>query len=130
MRSSRGWRRARHDGGDAKTGFGIELGGGIGWSDPASGLSLDLAGRALVAHADGSLGDQGLSGAVVWDPAPGTERGPSPGVSQSLGGRAAHGNRGVLGDAGPRGPLHRRTPRQLWRLGRRTRLRHRLATDA
>ncbi len=82
---------ARHDGGDAETGFGIELGGGIGWSDPASGLSLDLAGRALVAHADGGLEDQGLSGSVVWDPAPGTERGPSLGVSQSLGGRAEGG---------------------------------------
>ena len=41
---------ARHDGGDAETGFGVELGGGIAWVDPALGLSLDLSGRTLVAH--------------------------------------------------------------------------------
>ena len=39
---------ARHDGGDAETGFGVELGGGIAWTDPALGLSLDVSGRTLV----------------------------------------------------------------------------------
>ena len=34
---------ARHDGGDAETGFGVELGGGVAWSDPALGLSLDVS---------------------------------------------------------------------------------------
>ena len=38
----------RHDGGDAETGFGGELGGGIAWVDPALGLSLDLSGRTCV----------------------------------------------------------------------------------
>ena len=28
----------RHDGGDAETGFGLDLGGGLSWSHPASGL--------------------------------------------------------------------------------------------
>ncbi len=33
---------ARHDGGDAETGFGVELGGGLAWTDPKLGLSLSL----------------------------------------------------------------------------------------
>ena len=42
----------RHDGGDAETGAGVELGGGVAWADTASGLSLDAKARMLVAHAD------------------------------------------------------------------------------
>ncbi|MDE0039549.1 MAG: hypothetical protein OXU77_18630, partial [Gammaproteobacteria bacterium] len=36
-----------HDGGDAETGFGVDLGGGIEWSDPKRGISLDISGRTL-----------------------------------------------------------------------------------
>ena len=28
----------RHDGGDAETGFGLDLGGGLAWSDPGTGI--------------------------------------------------------------------------------------------
>ncbi len=66
---------ARHDGGDAETGFGVELGGGVTWT--ASALSLDLSGRALLAHDDRDLEDRGMSASVSWDPAPETKRGPS-----------------------------------------------------
>ena len=52
---------ARHDGGDAETGFGVELGGGIAWSDPALGLSLDLEGRTPIAHASDDLEDRGFA---------------------------------------------------------------------
>ncbi|MYE14552.1 MAG: autotransporter outer membrane beta-barrel domain-containing protein [Gammaproteobacteria bacterium] len=61
---------ARHDGGDAETGFGVEFGGGMTWTDPGMGLSLDLSGRTLVAHEDGDLKDRGYSASVSWDPAP------------------------------------------------------------
>ncbi len=74
---------ARHDGGDAETGFGVELGGGVTWT--ASALSLDLSGRALLAHDDRDLEDRGMSASVSWDPAPETKRGPSPALGYDQG---------------------------------------------
>ena len=35
----------RHDGGDAETGFGLDLGGGLAWSDPASGIAAEVSAR-------------------------------------------------------------------------------------
>ncbi|MCY4097980.1 MAG: hypothetical protein OXF40_06935, partial [Rhodospirillales bacterium] len=40
----------RRDGGDAETGFGVDVGGGIAWTDPRRGLAFDLKGRGLVGH--------------------------------------------------------------------------------
>ena len=37
----------RHDGGDAETGFGLDLGGGLALSDPGRGLEAELRGRGL-----------------------------------------------------------------------------------
>ena len=62
---------ARHDGGDAETGFGVELGGGVAWTDPALGLTLDLSGRTLVAHEDGDLKDRGVLGLGLLGPGAG-----------------------------------------------------------
>ena len=82
---------ARHDGGDAETGFGVELGGGIEWTDPGMGLILDLSGRTLLAHGDDDLKDRGFSAALAWDPAPATQRGASLSLRQDFGGRAQGG---------------------------------------
>ena len=82
---------ARHDGGDAETGFGVELGGGIAWTDPGMGLSLDLSGRTLLAHGDDDLKDRGFSAALAYDPAPATQRGASLSLRQDFGGRATGG---------------------------------------
>ena len=82
---------ARHDGGDAETGFGVELGGGIAWSDPGMGLSLDLSGRTLLAHGNDDLKDRGFSAALAYDPAPETKRGASLSLRQDFGGRATGG---------------------------------------
>ena len=79
---------ARHDGGDAETGFGVDLGGGIAWDDPTLGLSLDLEGRTLLAHEDGDLKDRGYSASLAYDPDPATKRGPSLGLRQDWGGQA------------------------------------------
>ncbi len=68
---------ARRDGGDAETGLGFEFGGGITWSHPRLGLSLDLSGRTLIAHEDETFEDRGLSAAFTFDPDPTTQRGPS-----------------------------------------------------
>ena len=81
----------RHDGGDAETGFGVELGGGLAWSAPALGLSLDLSGRTLIAHGSDDLKDRGFAAAFAFDPDPSSERGPSLSLGQSFGGQATGG---------------------------------------
>ena len=58
----------RHDGGDAETGTGVELGGRIAWSDPGSGLSVDASVRTLIAHEDSGYEEWGTSGAVRLAP--------------------------------------------------------------
>ena len=82
---------ARHDGGDAEIGFGVELGGGLAWSAPGLGLSLDVSGRTLLAHEDDDLEDRGVSAALAFDPDPATERGPSFNLLQDFGGQAQGG---------------------------------------
>ena len=81
----------RHDGGDAETGFGVELGGGLAWNDPALGLSLDLSGRTLLAHEDTDIEDRGYAAVLAFDPDPATQRGPSLSLCRDWGGKAAEG---------------------------------------
>ena len=52
----------RHDGGDAETGTGFELGAGVGYADPARGLDAALRLHGLAAHADGGYDEWGVSG--------------------------------------------------------------------
>ena len=82
---------ARHDGGDAETGFGVELGGGVAWTDPALGLSLDVSGRTLIAHGNDDLKDRGYAASLAFDPDPATGRGPSLSLRQEFGGQAQGG---------------------------------------
>ena len=58
----------RHDGGDAETGVGVEVGGGLGWSDPSRSLSAEVSGRALLAHAEDDYREWGAGASVVLDP--------------------------------------------------------------
>ena len=58
----------RHDGGDAETGLGVEVGGGLAFSNPSSGLKAGLTGRALVAHADDDFREWGIGGSLALDP--------------------------------------------------------------
>ncbi len=81
----------RHDGGDAETGFGVELGGGLAWSAPTLGLTLDLSGRTLIAHDDDDFTDRGLAAALTFDPRPESARGPSLSLRQNVGDRAEGG---------------------------------------
>ncbi len=82
---------ARHDGGDAETGFGMEFGGGLAWSDPALGMSLDLSGRTLIAHGSDDLEDRGFAASLVFDPDPASRRGLSLTLTQDWGGAAQGG---------------------------------------
>ena len=56
----------RYDGGDAETGRGFEVGGGLGWA--RGSLMLEASGRVLVAHADASYEEWGYSGSLVYAP--------------------------------------------------------------
>ena len=86
----------RHDGGDAETGFGLDLGGGLAWSDPESGLSAEFRGRGLLTHESKGFRDRGLSGSFAWDP--GREgRGPSLTLTQTMGAPSAGGADALLG---------------------------------
>ena len=58
----------RHDGGDAETGAGVEVGGGLRYADPALGLTVEAKARTLVAHADSGYREWGASGSVRIDP--------------------------------------------------------------
>ena len=58
----------RHDGGDAETGTGVELGGLVSWTDPDSGLSMEARVRTLVAHEDSDYRAWGASGSVRLAP--------------------------------------------------------------
>ena len=58
----------RYDGGDAETGAGVELGGGVAFADAASGLSVDARARMLLAHADSDYEEWGASATVRLDP--------------------------------------------------------------
>ena len=63
----------RLDGGAGETGAGVELGGGLAWRDPASGLEVEARARGLVARA-AALSEWGAGGALRLDTG-GTGRG-------------------------------------------------------
>ncbi len=57
----------RWDGGDGATGAGLEAGGGLSWTDPARGLTVEAEGRALVAH-NKDVEEWGASGSMRLAP--------------------------------------------------------------
>ena len=58
----------RYDGGDAETGAGLELGGGLAFSDSASGLSVEVKARMLLEHDDSDYEEWGASASVRYAP--------------------------------------------------------------
>ena len=88
---------ARHDGGDAETGFGLDLGAGLAWSDPASGIHAEASGRGLLTHESAGFGQRGFAARVGWDPRPGSDRGPSLTLTQTVGHSANGGADALLG---------------------------------
>ena len=86
----------RHDGGDAETGFGLDLGGGLALSDPKRGLQAELRGRGLLAHQSKGFRDLGFSGALAWEGKPGSARGAKLRLTQTLGGSSSGGADALL----------------------------------
>ncbi|MCY4164605.1 MAG: hypothetical protein OXF03_00430, partial [Gammaproteobacteria bacterium] len=97
---------ARHDGGDAETGFGIEAGGGLAWNAPRLGIALRIEGRALIAHEDGAISDHGFSASLGYDPSPDSALGLSLALRQQLGGASSGGLNALFAND----PLARRGP--------------------
>ncbi len=87
----------RHDGGDAETGFGLDLGGGLAWSDPGTGIRAEVSGRGLLTHESAGFRQRGIAGSFGWDPTPGSNRGPSLSLTQTMGLSATGGADALLG---------------------------------
>ena len=59
---------ARVDGGDAESGVGMELGGGVGYGRADLGLEVEASGRVLLSHEEEGLEEAGVSLGLELDP--------------------------------------------------------------
>ena len=133
----------RQDGGDAETGAGMDVGGGLVFTDAVTGLSLDVRVRTLVVHQADGFTERGMSLSFGWDPTPSSPLGLTARVAPSWGGQAAGGaealwngqmaygagSHHMAGSGGqvnaevgyglPRGPLRRNAAGRLRDLGLR-----------
>ncbi len=87
----------RQDGGDAETGAGMDIGGGLVLSDSVAGLSLDVRVRTLLVHQAEGFQDRGVSMAFSFDPTPSTPLGFMAKLTPSWGGRAESGAEALWG---------------------------------
>ena len=111
---------ARHDGGDAETGFGIDLGGAVAFSDPGSGLEAEIRARGLLSHEADGFRERGVSGSLSWRQRPGTDRGAVLSLKQDLGATSSGGAEALIGPAALRsvaadGGNGERSGREAWR---------------
>ena len=60
----------RHDGGDAETGSGVELGGGLRWTG-LKGFSVEVRARGLLAHEERDYEEWGVSASIGLSPGEG-----------------------------------------------------------
>ena len=88
---------ARLDGGDAETGLGVDLGGGLAFAAPKQGVALDLKARGLIAHESSGFREWGASASLTWDPRPTTDRGLALTLRQGWGGSPTGGMDALLG---------------------------------
>ena len=66
----------RHDGGDAETGLGLEVGGNLGYTHSQRGVALQATARRLLVHQANGYEEWGVGGSVNIDPGA-LDRGPS-----------------------------------------------------
>ena len=88
----------RRDGGDAETGAGMDVGGGLAFSDRVTGLSLDVRVRTLVVHQAEGFSERGMSLSLGWDPTPSSPLGLTARVAPSWGGQARGGAESLWGN--------------------------------
>ena len=87
----------RHDGGDAETGAGMDVGGGLVVSDASTGLAVDVRVRTLLVHQDQDFSERGVSLSVSYNPTPSTPLGFVARVAPSWGGQAPGGAQALWG---------------------------------
>ena len=87
----------RRDGGDAETGAGVDLGGGLIVSDTLTGLSADVRVRMLLAHQDEGFRERGMSVSFSYNPTPQTPLGFMAKLTPSWGGQASSGAQALWG---------------------------------
>ena len=95
---------ARKDGGDAETGMGVDVGGGLSWTHPASGVSAEVNGRGLLTHESRGFRIVGIAGSLSWNPKPATNQGPSFTIGQTAGASATGGMNALFGRGIPAEP--------------------------
>ena len=87
----------RQDSGDAETGFGLDLGAGLAWSDPQHGISGALKGHTLLAHGEKDFQEQGLAFSFSWSTP--SNRGPSLSLNHTMGAAPSGGMDALLNPA-------------------------------
>ena len=96
----------RHDGGDAETGAGMDVGGGLVVSDSSTGLAVDLRVRMLVLHQAEGFRERGLALSLSYNPTPSTPLGLTARVAPSWGGEATSGAEALWGRETMAGMAH------------------------
>ena len=99
----------RQDGGDAETGVGVDVAGGLILSIPSRGIKADLRVRTLLMHQDQEYRDSGVLVSLSYDPSPSTPLGFKARVAPAWGGQTQSGaealwNRNTMAATGGRSP--------------------------
>ena len=76
--------------------FGVDIDGGLAWSDTRRGITAEFRRRGLLTHEADGFRERGLAGSLSWDPTRG-DRGPRLSLIQTLGASAQVGADALLG---------------------------------
>ena len=87
----------RHDGGDAETGAGMDVGAGLVVSDSSTGLAVDVRVRTLLVHQAQGFRERGVALSLSYNPTPSSPLGFTARVAPSWGGQATSGAEALWG---------------------------------
>ena len=96
----------RHDGGDAETGAGMDIGAGLIVSDASTGLAVDVRVRTLLVHQAEGFSERGVAVSLSYNPTPSTPLGVVARVAPSWGGQATSGAEALWGRETMAGMAH------------------------
>ena len=96
----------RHDGGDAETGAGMDVGAGLIVSDASTGLAVDVRVRTLLVHQAEGFRERGVAVSLSYNPTPSTPLGFVARVAPSWGGQATSGAEALWGRETMAGMAH------------------------
>ena len=96
----------RHDGGDAETGAGLDVGAGLVVSDAGTGLALDVRVRTLLVHQAEGFRERGVALSLSYNPTPSSPLGFLVRMAPSWGGQATSGAEALWGRETMAGMAH------------------------